>query len=1091
MKKRNSIRAGNAERATALPALVLLALLAITTPPSRAQSQEVKPAPNAEEHLALAPGQAISAEMRPGQKRRYRVSVGGAGHFFRLALRSADLKLRMVISDPAGLSVRESVSRTFGANSLSWISAAKGDHQIEIGEDSGEGGVYEISLEENRPQEPRDVTRLNAEQALSEADRMTGRGDKLPAIEKFWEQSLAGWRALQDARAVGEALIAIGWACDRLNKEERARDYFNQAVFAWRALNDNAGLAEAELGLACANVRLGDVVAGIAGFTRASELWRAVNDLKGQARSLIPLAAAQVQFGEGQSAIDLYSQALELFRRLNRPKGEAMALNGLAWAYYEMGDDRNAIDTAKLALRIVEGVDSKYVEEQTHTTIGQAYARLGEYQPALDHSARALAISRATDDQLQQVVSLKEVGSVYEKLGDRRQALDYYQQALSLARSLKYRQGEAEALNCVGYLYELNGDRQRALEAYLTAWPICRDTRNRVEEIRSLHHLAHVLRDLGSLDQSRERIESAIELIESSRAQVGSRRMRESYFATVQKSYELYIDVLMQLHRRRPADGLDRRALHLSEKARARSLSEMLAEAHVDLRRDAPPELFAQERELRQLLNAKAELQTKSLESPDTHPQAEALAGEIRRLDLAYEDIQVKIRKAVPAYMALTQPAALSCEDIQQMALDGQTALLEYALGDERSYGWLVTRDKVFSYELPPRTVIEKAARSVYELLTVRQPRANETAAQHAERLSKALAEKVDERFWRESSALSRMIIGPGAAELTRPRLLVIGDGALQYLPFSVLPDPLPSAQPPGRAAKKPSAGLSEEPPTPLLVKYEVVHLPSATTLAALRREMAGRQPVPKSIAVVADPVFGLDDWRFSRPPQGDQNNPLPSSAMLAERRTRGIESGVQRLPSSGKDVELISQLVDPALRFLATGFEAKRSLIESRQLSEYRIVHLSTHGTLNAEQPELSSLVFSLFEADGTRLDGWLRMRDVYKLRLPAELVVLSACETALGKEVKGEGLIALTRGFMYAGAPRVIASLWKVDDNATAELMQQFYRRLLHQKQVSPVAALRQAQLELWRKGRYRAPYYWAAFVLQGEYQSISLDW
>jgi CHAT domain-containing protein len=208
---------------------------------------------------------------------------------------------------------------------------------------------------------------------------------------------------------------------------------------------------------------------------------------------------------------------------------------------------------------------------------------------------------------------------------------------------------------------------------------------------------------------------------------------------------------------------------------------------------------------------------------------------------------------------------------------------------------------------------------------------------------------------------------------------------------------------------------------------------------------------------------------------------------LLRAWRSNAGKGDIPQLPSSDIEGSEIIKLVAPESGLLATGFDASRSLIESQRLGEYRIIHFATHGLLNSDQPELSGLILSLYAPNGEKVDGFLRMHEIYNLRLSADLVVLSACQTGIGKEVKGEGLVALTRGFMYAGTRRVIASLWKVDDAATAALMQNFYRCLLQEGR-SPADALRQAQLKIMRQNRrWNSPYYWAAFILQGEYRAL----
>ena len=167
-----------------------------------------------------------------------------------------------------------------------------------------------------------------------------------------------------------------------------------------------------------------------------------------------------------------------------------------------------------------------------------------------------------------------------------------------------------------------------------------------------------------------------------------------------------------------------------------------------------------------------------------------------------------------------------------------------------------------------------------------------------------------------------------------------------------------------------------------------------------------------------------------------------------------------------------------------ALNFHASLATVKSPALAEYRIVHFATHGLLDTERPELSAIVLSLVDEQGQPQDGFMRLREIYNLNLPAELVMLSACQTGLGKEIRGEGLVGLTRGFMYAGAARVGTSLWKVDDAATAELMSHFYLAVLKDGK-TPAAALRHAQMKMWPQKRWQSPYYWAAFVLQGDWK------
>jgi len=325
------------------------------------------------------------------------------------------------------------------------------------------------------------------------------------------------------------------------------------------------------------------------------------------------------------------------------------------------------------------------------------------------------------------------------------------------------------------------------------------------------------------------------------------------------------------------------------------------------------------------------------------------------------------------------------------------------------------------------------------------------------------------------------MVLGPVAAELGTKRLLIVADGALQYIPFGVLPKPF-------------YKGMSPQQTTgsmPLIVDHEIVSLPSASTLAVMRRELVDRQPAAKAVAVLADPVFSALDARVTlsaRTNTKTNNRRAASSARDFERAIKDVRgprarNAIARLPFSREEANAIKAAASAGQVLEAVDFNASRAMAMSEELRQYRIIHFATHGLLNSEHPELSGMVFSLVDANGKPQNGFLRLHEIYNLNLPAELVVLSACQTGLGKDVKGEGLIGLTRGFMYAGAKRVVASLWQVDDSATAELMQRFYAKMFRGG-LRPAAALREAQVEMWKQNKWKAPYYWAGFTLQGEW-------
>jgi len=360
---------------------------------------------------------------------------------------------------------------------------------------------------------------------------------------------------------------------------------------------------------------------------------------------------------------------------------------------------------------------------------------------------------------------------------------------------------------------------------------------------------------------------------------------------------------------------------------------------------------------------------------------------------------------------------------------------------------------------LPRRAEIEAAAKHLYQVLTAR----NQTPARETPGARAARVRQADEAYFAAAMKASRMLLGPAATRLEKRRLLIVSEGMLQYLPFAALMEP---------------TAARDERPMPLMVNHEIISASSASMLAVMRQGTAGRKPAEKSLAVLADPVFTADDSRVAQKQKGIA--PVSANRSTADLGTQGLV----RLRFSRYEAEEIARLAPTGTTLMALDFDASRETALRSDLGQYRIVHFATHSLLNNEHPELSGVVLSLVDRSGRPQNGTLRLYDIYNLKLDSDLVVLSACQTALGGEIKGEGLIGLTRGFLYAGSPRVVASLWEVDDRTTAEVMKRFYEAMLVRGE-RPAAALRATQLALWRTKGWEAPYYWAAFTLQGEWR------
>jgi CHAT domain-containing protein len=650
-------------------------------------------------------------------------------------------------------------------------------------------------------------------------------------------------------------------------------------------------------------------------------------------------------------------------------------------------------------------------------------------------------------DRQGEATTLVNIGVLALEAGRFQEAREPFEQALRILEEVGGRGNQANALGYLGRIEAAVGDPGRARAKLEQALALKRQVSDQAGEATMLYHLARLARDQGDLPQAQRRAEEAVGRVESMRTGLRSAALRASYTASVREIYELYIDVLTRLHEREPGAGRDVESLRASERARARALLDLLLESRADIREGADPGLRERERTLHERLTLKLDRQLRLLSRTHTPEQAEAAAREIDALTAEYDDVRARLRRASPHYAALTQPAPPELADIQRRLLDADTILLEYALGRERSTLWAVTDETFSLFTLPAGTRIEETARKAAELLALRDP-----GPAGQKELKAALG------------ALSEMLLAPVAGALGNRRVVVVPDGALYYVPFAALPDP-------------------RSPARPLLARHEVVALPSAAVLAVLREELGHRRPAPKTLAVLADPVFDARDERLT----GGGPPPRTTSAerdVDRAARAAGLEGGLPRLPFTRREAQAILALVPRGARKEALDFDASRATATAPDLGEYRFLHFATHGFLNASRPELSGIVLSLVDRRGRDQNGFLAAPEVFNLRLGADMVVLSGCRTGLGRELRGEGLVGLTRAFMYAGTPRVLASLWKVDDAATAELMTRLYRGLL-ERRLSPSAALREAQLALAGTRRWRSPYFWASFQMHGDWK------
>ncbi|MCP4660936.1 MAG: CHAT domain-containing protein [bacterium] len=1014
------------------------------------------------ESVPLVPGIPFEDRLADGEDKVFRLNLPADG-YLRIAIEPRAIDLDVRLRAPGGDLLAEVESRTGrpSPHFLAALTPVAGSYELTVRASSKLPGAHDFAvvLAELRPAGSGDAMRAEAAHRLSEGFRLSEEGCRAAseaALEHF-EAMLDLYQELADPAGQATAYYWIGLLLRDLRRHKETLEPLAQALELWRGPERRDQQAEIHYWLGIIHHESGRLDEAQGSFHQALDLSQEIGDRQREARIRSRLSAVSRERNQLQRALDHSRRAWKLFGQLGRPRHEAKELCNLTAIYQRLGELDPSFTQLDEALRVLQQVGDRRNQALALNNIAWSHRKQGEPQKALEEFEQALRIAVEHGKAADQATILNNTGRTRLDLGDPERALSDIKRALELSRRHGRQRGEIVCLISLGAAWQALGDYEQATASFEEALALSRRHEFRNEEAGALYELARSHRQQSWPAKALREVEEALAIVEEVRTDLDSHNLKASFRAYRSPYHELRVDLLMQRARASPEAGFESKALAAHEQARARSLLETLAEADTEIRAEAPPELLEEERQLHESLNAQALRRSRLLADGGQPRELAVVDQEIRRLRNRIEEVAGRIRDASPRYAALVHPPPLDLGEIRSRVLDDDSVLLEYALGEERSFLWIVTTSSLEAFVLPSRARIEEAARSVFELLSDGEAwRGTDSWPHH--------------RAYRQAARdLSELVLAPAAHRLARRRrLLVVADGALQYIPFAALPAP-PT-----------EAGFKE-----LVTEHEIVSLPSASIVALLRRERAGAPPASRRLAILADPVYQASDVRL-----GQSSGPSPGSPDsdpdLVRRSARdcGLEQ-YQRLPGSGREANAIVELLPEGASHLALGFDANRRFA-TRELGGYHWLHFAAHGCLNSRTPELSGIVLSLRDRHGRLQDGFLRLHDLYNLRLDADLVVLSACQTALGKEIRGEGLIGLTRGFLHAGARRVVASLWQVEDEATAAFMERFYRGMV-QEDLGPAAALRRAQNEMLRspRRRWRAPYFWAAFSLQGEWR------
>ncbi len=995
--------------------------------------------------LALISGQAVDGWLSPRAVDAYRLSLS-PGVLTRVEARQCGVDIGLKWTDAAG---RENRVDYVTRDGVEWVSFQVDEPQTIIFEvhsyNQVKDGYYRISRTDMT--EPAELdTRLLAAERLARnaiASLDSNRAEDLSKSLELFEEG----RSL--ARAVGHDALYL-WFCHQMGNLCASRILDIPAAIAhFTRMQTHAAAvgrhfeeatAFSEIGFCYA--RLGASELALDSFYRGLFLCRAKNDVMKEAHILLNLSAVYQGRRQFQLAIDCLDKAFPAVRQSGITARLASAWQTMGALQRDLGEPQNAAASYLRARALFESAGMRDNAYTSLISLGAIYRDQGEVEEALCYFKEALAGAMGEDKRGLRAWLLVNIGAAYVNQGRYAQAMAHLVEAAEMGVA----RARAEALYEMGRASfrrqeqtgeitpELRDELERAMADLYAALDLEAASPNPLLRVNALYSLAQLHQRCGGRDFE-DILQEAIGIIEGQRGALASDRTRGAYFSRMLYFYELYIELLMAQDRAEPGGDFAARALGVFETAHARNLLEVLTQVARDQRRKDLLRLQDQYYRLKLALEDRVR---EGLGSGD-----ESVAA----VRSAFEGLRHEREEIGRAGENLVEDEVLDGREIQRSIAEPDTLILEYAMGSPTGFLWSVSKEEIRAFELPDQDVLRRLVSEVVEVLN-RPP-----TRRDAESESRALVAMAE---------LSRTLIGPVYPFSGRKRLAIVASGALQLTPFAALPTPGSGPLTVKQLREGSYSALADE--------IEIVYLPSSSVLRRIRREKAQKSRPGKELALFFDPVFELNDRRLA----------------TAQVRSAGQRGPFFRLPATRREamaIRAIPALANAEVR-LREGVAANKDSVLDPTLGDFRILHFATHGQLDAEEPSRSSLVMSFYDEGGQPIDGLLSLAEIAELDLNPDLVVLSACETALGKDLRGEGLISLARGFMFAGAPRVVATLWRVDDQSTAELMVDFYRAMLQDKR-APASALRSAKLRLRGQARWGDPYYWAGFVFIGDWR------
>jgi CHAT domain-containing protein/Tfp pilus assembly protein PilF len=753
------------------------------------------------------------------------------------------------------------------------------------------------------------------------------------------------------------------------------------------------------------------------------------------------IGMAQLQYGRYQDALQHLLESVSIAGKTKDMAVEAKGLKGLAEVYGELGRFDEAITCLQSSLKPL-GILSKQAEiGGIFNILGTIYWQQGKQDAALSAFQRALRLIGKNNPHA--VTVLHNIGTLYASTGRIPEASIYLNQALNIKGQIGERSQTASTLNSLGTALVETGSYAEAMTLFRQALAIHQKAGDRPGEAIVRQNMATALLLTGEDFAAEVEAKGVVDLAETVRPELISDELRTGYFIKVQEAYKLYIHLLMSRSYKLKERSAVIQAFDLNERRRSRALLDLVTGKLIVRLHNNMPELPQGVRELySKIMQVQQHLLLEANNSSELWQawHKSSLLAERNRLETEYRLHYDTILSRQPLPGSFNQAGPITHEEVLSQLMDSDTALLEYVLMDPNSYLWVLTQQTQAVYRLSARNTIEPMIRTLIQSLNSRD------AIQ--------LPHAYD---------LYQMLIQAAEPIIRGKRLVIVADDILSYLPFGIL-----LTEPPTQDTIIPPApGRHRDMPF-LIRHYPISYIPSAGVLRALRQM---RSSVPtawnQDLLAIADPLLPGANKTTAASGQ------IPESTLLDARYS---------LPGTRREVQAIAGLFEESRCRLLMGAQATKSAILP-EVAGSRYIHFATHAFISDDKPELSGLLLS----PGMDGDCFLTPFDIMDLNLNADMVVLSACNTGRGKIVSGEGLLGLSRAFLAAGARTVIVSLWRVNDESTARLMQFFYEALkkAHGSQNDKANALQQAQIKLMSESPWDHPHFWAPFVVIGDWQ------